>query len=70
MGASSLFLVGTYPLAKRFTNYPQVYLGLTFNWGVLLGWAAVKGSIDWSVVGPLYLACVNWTLIYDTVYAF
>eukprot|EP00124_Ichthyophonus_hoferi_P004619 Ihof_evm2s531 gene=Ihof_evmTU2s531 len=69
LGASSMGLVVTYPLAKRFTWWPQMVLGLTFNWGALLGWAAVQGSCDWSVVLPLYLAGVNWTLVYDTIYA-
>ena len=46
-----------------------MFLGLTFNWGALLGWSAVKGSCDWSVVLPLYCAGVMWTLIYDTIYA-
>jgi hypothetical protein len=44
-------------------------LGLTFNWGALLGWAAVRGECDWAVVAPLYLAGVSWTLVYDTIYA-
>lgn len=48
---------------------PQAYLGLTFNWGALLGWAAVKGSLDPAVVIPLYLSGVCWTLVYDTIYA-
>lgn len=48
---------------------PQAYLGLTINWGALLGWAAVHGSLALAVVGPLYLSCVCWTLVYDTVYA-
>lgn len=48
---------------------PQAYLGLTFNWGALLGWAAVKGSIDPAIVLPLYLSGVCWTLVYDTIYA-
>ncbi|KAH7414914.1 hypothetical protein KP509_14G017600 [Ceratopteris richardii] len=69
LGASSLLLVGTYPLLKRWTYWPQAFLGLTFNWGALLGWAAVKGSIDVPVVGPLYLAGICWTLVYDTIYA-
>ncbi|MCO5610086.1 hypothetical protein L7F22_064321 [Adiantum nelumboides] len=69
LGASSLFLVGTYPLFKRWTYWPQAFLGLTFNWGALLGWAAVRGSIDVSIVGPLYLAGICWTLVYDTIYA-
>ncbi|KAK4394653.1 4-hydroxybenzoate polyprenyltransferase, mitochondrial [Sesamum angolense] len=49
LGASSLLLVFSYPLMKRFTFWPQAYLGLTFNWGALLGWAAVKGSLDPAV---------------------
>lgn len=48
---------------------PQAFLGLTFNWGALLGWAAIKGSIDPSVVLPLYASGVFWTLVYDTIYA-
>ena len=48
---------------------PQAYLGLTFNWGALLGWAAVRGGLDLSVVLPLYLSGVCWTLVYDTIYA-
>jgi len=69
LGASSLLLVGTYPLMKRFTYWPQAYLGLTINWGALLGWAAVQGTCNWSVVLPLYAAGINWTLVYDTIYA-
>ncbi|KAL0417031.1 UNVERIFIED_CONTAM: 4-hydroxybenzoate polyprenyltransferase, mitochondrial [Sesamum latifolium] len=69
LGASSLLLVFSYPLMKRFTFWPQAYLGLTFNWGALLGWAAVKGSLDPAVVLPLYASGVFWTLVYDTIYA-
>ncbi|GER56848.1 4-hydroxybenzoate octaprenyltransferase [Striga asiatica] len=69
LGASSLLLVFSYPLMKRLTFWPQAYLGLTFNWGALLGWAAVKGSLDPTVVLPLYASGVFWTLIYDTIYA-
>ena len=69
LGASSLALVVSYPFFKRVTHYPQVVLGLAFNWGALLGWAAVHGSCDWSVVLPLYSAGVSWTMIYDTWYA-
>ncbi|XP_027350137.1 4-hydroxybenzoate polyprenyltransferase, mitochondrial isoform X2 [Abrus precatorius] len=69
LGASSLLLVFSYPLMKRFTFWPQAYLGLTFNWGALLGWAAVKGSLDPSIVLPLYASGVFWTLVYDTIYA-
>ncbi|KAM9858755.1 4-hydroxybenzoate polyprenyltransferase, mitochondrial isoform 1-T2 [Aulostomus maculatus] len=69
LGAASLSLVITYPLMKRITYWPQFVLGLTFNWGALLGWSAVKGSCDWSVCLPLYFSGVMWTLIYDTIYA-
>ena len=68
-GVASLPLVATYPLMKRYTDYPQVVLGMTFNWGAILGWLAVRGDIDWSVVGPLYASGVAWTLVYDTLYA-
>nr|CAD1830700.1 unnamed protein product [Ananas comosus var. bracteatus] len=69
LGASSLLLVFSYPLMKRLTFWPQAYLGLTFNWGALLGWAAIKESLDPSIVLPLYTAGVCWTLVYDTIYA-
>jgi len=69
LGAASMGLVVTYPLMKRFTYYPQFILGLAFNWGALLGWSAIAGSCNWSVVLPLYLAGISWTMIYDTIYA-
>ncbi|KAM4808764.1 4-hydroxybenzoate polyprenyltransferase, mitochondrial isoform 1-T1 [Rhinophrynus dorsalis] len=69
LGVASLSLVVTYPLMKRITYWPQLVLGLTFNWGALLGWSAMKGSCDWSVCLPLYLSGIMWTLIYDTIYA-
>lgn len=69
-GAASLPLVAAYPLMKRYTNYPQLVLGMTFNWGAIMGWVAVQGAeVDWSVVGPLYASGVAWTLVYDTLYA-
>nr|XP_020657421.1 4-hydroxybenzoate polyprenyltransferase, mitochondrial isoform X1 [Pogona vitticeps] len=69
LGAASLSLVVTYPLMKRITYWPQLFLGLAFNWGALLGWSAVQGSCNWSVCLPLYFSGVLWTLIYDTIYA-
>lgn len=48
---------------------PQAYLGLTFNWGALLGWSAVRGSLDPAIVFPLYISGACWTLVYDTIYA-
>ena len=68
VGAASLLLVFPYPLMKRFTNWPQAWLGLTFNWGALMGWAAVRGQIDLAPLA-LYAAGLFWTLGYDTIYA-
>lgn len=66
-GAASLPLVALYPLAKRWTNYPQLVLGATFNWGVFMGWAVRGDEMDWGVLLPLYASCVCWTLVYDTL---
>ena len=69
LGASSLGLVIVYPLMKRVTYWPQLVLGMTFNWGALLGWSATQGSVLWSACLPLYAAGVCWTIVYDTIYA-
>eukprot|EP01111_Echinosteliopsis_oligospora_P002356 TRINITY_DN13472_c0_g1_i1.p1 TRINITY_DN13472_c0_g1~~TRINITY_DN13472_c0_g1_i1.p1 ORF type:complete len:179 (+),score=30.58 TRINITY_DN13472_c0_g1_i1:261-797(+) len=53
---------------KRITWYPQAWLGLAFNWGILLGYAAVTGTLPLSIM-PLYMAGITWTLVYDTIYA-
>ena len=68
LGAASLALVATYPFMKRITYWPQAFLGLTFNWGALLGWAAVSGGLAWPA-GLLYAGGIAWTLGYDTIYA-
>ncbi|MBM3524933.1 MAG: 4-hydroxybenzoate octaprenyltransferase [Alphaproteobacteria bacterium] len=68
LGVTSLALVFTYPLMKRVTWWPQFFLGLAFNWGALMGWAAVTGSLGWAPV-LLYLGGIAWTLGYDTIYA-
>ena len=68
LGVAVLALVFTYPLFKRVTYWPQFVLGLTFNWGALIGWTAVTGTVG----GPslaLYAAGIVWTLGYDTIYA-
>lgn len=67
-GMAALPLVVIYPLAKRFTGYPQIVLGLTFAWGVLLGWAAFDIWPDMRVIW-LYSAMALWTFGYDTIYA-
>ena len=72
LGAGSLPFVVAYPLMKRYTNWPQLFLGMTFNWGALMGWAATHGELDWSalkVVLPLYVGGIAWTIVYDTLYA-
>eukprot|EP00659_Diplonema_papillatum_P001302 gene1302-2012_t len=69
VGALSVPLVVVYPACKRFTHLPQLFLGLTFNWGVLVAYASVTGTIAWPVVAPMYAAGVSWTMLYDTVYA-
>lgn len=48
---------------------PQAYLGLTFNWGALLGYVAANGQLNWQICLPLYASGVCWTLVYDTIYA-
>jgi len=68
LGAASLLLVFTYPLMKRITYWPQFVLGLAFNWGALLGWAAVTGTLTWAPA-LLYAGGIAWTLGYDTIYA-
>ncbi len=68
LGAASLLLVAIYPFMKRFTYWPQLFLGLAFNWPALLGWVAVRGTLDLPAVF-LYLGGVFWTLAYDTIYA-
>jgi len=68
LGASSLLLVAGYPFMKRITWWPQAWLGLTFNWGALLGWAAATGRIDPPALW-LYAGGIAWTMVYDTIYA-
>ena len=68
LGIASLIPVAVYPFMKRVTYWPQAWLGLTFNWGALMGWAAVTGGLGWPAL-LLYLGGIVWTLGYDTVYA-
>ena len=68
LGILSLGLVGIYPFAKRFTWWPQVFLGLAFNWGAILVYAAHAGSVGLAAF-MLYFCGISWTLFYDTIYA-
>jgi len=68
VGAASLILIALYPFMKRITYWPQLFLGFTFNWGALLGWAAIQGNLAAPAI-VLYAAGIFWTLGYDTIYA-
>ena len=68
LGVAALPLIGLYPFMKRITWWPQAWLGLTFNWGALVGWAAVTGTVGAPPIA-LYAAGIAWTLGYDTIYA-
>ena len=68
LGVASLALVAIYPFAKRFTWWPQVFLGLAFNWGALLAYAAQDNRLGWPAL-ILWLSGIAWTLFYDTIYA-
>ncbi len=68
LGLGVIPIVALYPFVKRFSHWPQVVLGLAFNWGALLGWPAVLGRLDWPAV-VLYAGAVAWTIGYDTIYA-
>jgi len=69
LALGSMPLAFTYPLMKRFTYWPQLFLGVTFNYGLILGWTAVKGQIDLIPI-IFYLGAIFWTLGYDTIYGY
>jgi len=68
LGAASLGLVAIYPFMKRITWWPQLFLGLAFSWGALVGWSAEFGAVG-SPAFTLYVATIVWTIGYDTIYA-
>ena len=68
LGISSLAIVALYPFAKRFTNWPQLILGLAYSWGALMGWANEFGDVDGPSV-MLYIGSIMWVIGYDTIYA-
>jgi 4-hydroxybenzoate polyprenyltransferase len=69
LALSSMPLAFTYPLMKRFTYWPQLFLGITFNYGLILGWTAIKGQIDFVAI-IFYFGAIFWTLGYDTIYGY
>lgn len=68
LGVTSLLIVAVYPFMKRITYWPQLFLGLAFNWGALVGWSASQGSLALPAL-LLYAGGIFWTLAYDTIYA-
>ncbi len=68
LAIASLGVVAIYPFAKRFTDWPQFFLGLAFSWGALVGWSAVFEEVSFASLS-LYVAAVSWTIGYDTIYA-
>ncbi len=69
LALGSMPLAFTYPLMKRYTYWPQFFLGITFNYGLILGWVATKGQIELIAI-LFYLGAIFWTLGYDTIYGF
>ncbi|WP_331373575.1 4-hydroxybenzoate octaprenyltransferase [Sinorhizobium chiapasense] len=69
LGIVSLALVAIYPFAKRFTDWPQFFLGLAFSWGAVMGWSAEFGELSLASI-LLYAAAIAWTIGYDTIYAY
>jgi 4-hydroxybenzoate polyprenyl transferase len=68
-GLASVPLIIIYPFTKRFTNWPQIFLGIVFNWGVLIVSIEFLGILKTDFI-LLYIGCVFWTLAYDTIYAY
>tara|TARA_Y100001960_G_scaffold330650_1_gene425258 strand:+ start:969 stop:1829 length:861 start_codon:yes stop_codon:yes gene_type:complete len=67
LGLGSMLLAFSYPFMKRFTYWPQLFLGLTFNWGIIMAWTAVINDISYEII-ILYFSAIFWTLGYDTIY--
>ena len=67
LGMTSMTLAFAYPFMKRITYWPQLFLGLTFNWGIIMGWTSIANSVSIEPI-ILYLSAIFWTLGYDTIY--
>ena len=67
LGLGSMILAFSYPFMKRITYWPQLFLGLTFNWGIIMAWAAARNSVSYEII-VLYISAIFWTLGYDTIY--
>ena len=69
LALASMPLAFTYPLMKRFTYWPQLFLGITFNYGLILGWTSISGKLDFVPI-IFYFGAIFWTLGYDTIYGY
>jgi len=67
LGMGSMILAFSYPFMKRITYWPQLFLGITFNWGIVMAWAAINNNISQEII-VLYISAIFWTLGYDTIY--
>ncbi len=67
MGLGSMILAFSYPFMKRLTYWPQLFLGLTFNWGIIMAWSSISNNISEEII-IMYFAAIFWTLGYDTIY--
>ena len=67
LGLGSMLLAFSYPFMKRITYWPQLFLGLTFNWGIIMAWTAINNNISYEII-VLYISAIFWTLGYDTIY--
>ena len=67
LGMGSMFLAFSYPFMKRITYWPQLFLGVTFNWGIIMAWASINNEISMEII-ILYISAIFWTLGYDTIY--
>ena len=67
LGLGSMLLAFSYPFMKRITYWPQLFLGLTFNWGIIMAWTAINNNISYEII-VLYFSAIFWTLGYDTIY--
>ncbi len=67
LGMASMTLAFSYPFMKRITYWPQLFLGLTFNWGIIMAWTSITGFLNVDIF-IIYLAAIFWTLGYDTIY--
>ncbi len=67
LGLGSMFLAFSYPFMKRITYWPQLFLGITFNWGIIMSWTSMGYDISFNIL-VLYFSAIFWTLGYDTIY--